>query len=126
MKAAGTVRVAVILVAVLVPAVMLHAQQQGVAFDPETGYLYVPSCPQPRARSLFSCWRAIPNDPISTTCGVGYAGSAVVHVTELPVTPSGTPMTYMAEGRQFIVMAYGSGEESGLIGPGVAHESVSF
>jgi hypothetical protein len=24
-------------------------------------------------------------------------------------------MTYMAEGRQFIVMAYGSGEESGLI-----------
>ena len=41
---------------------------------------------------------------------------AVVHATELPVTPSGTPMTYMAEGRQFIVMAYGSGEESGLIG----------
>ena len=39
----------------------------------------------------------------------------VVHATELPVTPSGTPMTYMAEGRQFIVMAYGSGEESGLI-----------
>jgi hypothetical protein len=24
-------------------------------------------------------------------------------------------MTYMAEGRQFIVMAYGSGEEAGLI-----------
>jgi quinoprotein glucose dehydrogenase len=40
----------------------------------------------------------------------------VVHATALPVTPSGTPMTYMAEGRQFIVMAYGSGEESGLIG----------
>ena len=40
----------------------------------------------------------------------------VVHATELPVTPSGTPMTYMAEGRQFIVMAYGSGQESGLIG----------
>ncbi len=40
----------------------------------------------------------------------------VVHVTELPETPSGTPMTYMAEGRQFIVMAYGAGKESGLIG----------
>ena len=39
----------------------------------------------------------------------------MVHATELPVTPSGTPMTYMAEGRQFIVMAYGSGEEAGLI-----------
>jgi quinoprotein glucose dehydrogenase len=39
----------------------------------------------------------------------------VVNETELPVTPSGTPMTYMAEGRQFIVMAYGSGEEAGLI-----------
>ena len=44
------------------------------------------------------------------------ATGAVVHATELPVRPSGTPMTYMAEGRQFIVMAYGSGEESGLIG----------
>ena len=41
---------------------------------------------------------------------------AVLHATELPVTPSGTPMTYMAEGRQFIVMAYGSGEGAGLIG----------
>ena len=44
------------------------------------------------------------------------ATGGVVHETELPVAPSGTPMTYMAEGRQFIVMAYGSGEESGLIG----------
>ena len=25
-------------------------------------------------------------------------------------------MTYMAEGRQFIVMAYGSGDEAGLMG----------
>ena len=41
---------------------------------------------------------------------------AVVHETELPVRPSGTPMTYMTEGRQFIVMAYGAGEEAGLIG----------
>ena len=39
----------------------------------------------------------------------------VVYETELPVTPSGTPMTYMAEGRQFIVMAYGAGKESGLM-----------
>ncbi len=41
---------------------------------------------------------------------------AVVHETTLPVRPTGTPMTYMAEGRQFIVMAYGAGEEAGLIG----------
>jgi len=41
---------------------------------------------------------------------------AVLHETELPVTPRGTPMTYMAEGRQFIVMAYGAGERAGLIG----------
>jgi quinoprotein glucose dehydrogenase len=40
---------------------------------------------------------------------------AIVHETELPAVPSGTPMTYMAEGRQFIVMAYGAGEESGLM-----------
>lgn len=44
------------------------------------------------------------------------ATGVVLNATELPVRPSGTPMTYMAEGRQFIVMAYGSGEESGLIG----------
>jgi quinoprotein glucose dehydrogenase len=39
----------------------------------------------------------------------------VVHAIQLPATPSGTPMTYMAEGRQFIVMAYGAGEEAGLM-----------
>ena len=44
------------------------------------------------------------------------ATGVVLHATELPVRPTGTPMTYMAEGRQFIVMAYGSGAESGLIG----------
>ena len=44
------------------------------------------------------------------------ATGEVVHETELPVRPSGTPMTYMSEGRQFIVVAYGSGEASGLIG----------
>ncbi len=38
-----------------------------------------------------------------------------VHSTELPEEPSGTPMTYLAGGRQFIVAAYGAGEDSGLI-----------
>ena len=35
----------------------------------------------------------------------------------LGATPSGTPMSYRAEDREFIVLAYGAGEESGLIGP---------
>ena len=39
----------------------------------------------------------------------------VVHVVELTVAPTGTPITYMRNGKQFIVMAYGSGAESGLI-----------
>jgi quinoprotein glucose dehydrogenase len=50
------------------------------------------------------------------------ATGAVVHETELPVRPSGTPMTYMAEGRQFIVMAYGAGDEAGLIGLALSAE----
>ena len=39
----------------------------------------------------------------------------IVHATELPASPTGTPMTYMADGRQFIVVAYGALGESGLI-----------
>ena len=37
------------------------------------------------------------------------------HGIELDVPPTGTPMTYMLEGKQYIVMAYGSANESGLL-----------
>jgi len=40
----------------------------------------------------------------------------VVHETVLPAGPTGTPMTYLYEGRQYIVMAYGAGSQSGLLG----------
>jgi quinoprotein glucose dehydrogenase len=40
---------------------------------------------------------------------------ATIHSVELTVSPTGSPMTYMADGRQFIVLAYGSGSSTGLI-----------
>ena len=39
-----------------------------------------------------------------------------VHDVAVDVSPTGTPMTYLANGRQYIVMAYGTGSSSGLIG----------
>ena len=38
-----------------------------------------------------------------------------IHAIELPRGGTGTPMTYMADGRQHIVVAFGSGTEAGLI-----------
>jgi quinoprotein glucose dehydrogenase len=43
------------------------------------------------------------------------ASGRTVHAIDLPAVPSGTPMTYMAGGRQYIVVAYGSGADSGLV-----------
>jgi quinoprotein glucose dehydrogenase len=43
------------------------------------------------------------------------ATGQVVHAVPLPASPSGTPMTYMAEGRQHIVVAVGSGDDSRLV-----------
>jgi quinoprotein glucose dehydrogenase len=43
------------------------------------------------------------------------ATGASIHSLDLEVAPTGTPMTYMANGRQYIVLAYGSGSSSGLI-----------
>ena len=34
----------------------------------------------------------------------------------LPAAPTGSPMTYMASGRQYIVLAYGGGSSTGLLG----------
>ncbi|MDA1092413.1 MAG: pyrroloquinoline quinone-dependent dehydrogenase [Acidobacteria bacterium] len=39
----------------------------------------------------------------------------IVHALELPEAPSGTPMTYMANGRQFVVAAYSRGTDAGLL-----------
>jgi len=43
------------------------------------------------------------------------ASGRVVHATALPDAPSGTPMTYAVAGRQYIVVAVGSGDEAGLV-----------
>ena len=47
---------------------------------------------------------------------VDKATGETIHALELPVSPTGTPMTYSAGGRQFIVMAHGTGSATGLVG----------
>jgi quinoprotein glucose dehydrogenase len=44
------------------------------------------------------------------------ATGATVHSVMLPAAPTGSPMTYTANGRQFIVLAYGAGSSTGLLG----------
>jgi len=39
----------------------------------------------------------------------------VIQELPLPAPPSGTPMTYMAGGKQYIVLAVGGGSEAGLL-----------
>ncbi|MBM4183214.1 MAG: hypothetical protein FJ207_03200 [Gemmatimonadetes bacterium] len=41
------------------------------------------------------------------------ATGATLHAIELPATPTATPMTYMADGRQHTVVVYGSGADAG-------------
>ena len=43
------------------------------------------------------------------------ATGETIHALELDVAPTGTPMTYLQDGRQFIVMAYGAANDAGLI-----------
>jgi quinoprotein glucose dehydrogenase len=43
------------------------------------------------------------------------ATGATIHSTALDVPPTGTPMTYMLDGKQYIVLAYGTDSSSGLI-----------
>ena len=43
------------------------------------------------------------------------ATGEIVHAVDLPATLTGTPMTYMAGGKQHIVAAFGAGAEAGLI-----------
>jgi quinoprotein glucose dehydrogenase len=41
---------------------------------------------------------------------------ATIYSVRLDVPPTGSPMTYTMNGRQFIVMAYGAGSATGLVG----------
>ncbi len=43
------------------------------------------------------------------------ATGRTIHAIELPSGATGTPMTYMADGRQYIVVAFGRGGEAGLM-----------
>ena len=42
------------------------------------------------------------------------ATGEIVHAVDLPASLNGTPMTYMVEGKHYVVAAYSSGAESGL------------
>ena len=44
------------------------------------------------------------------------ATGETVHSVELGVAPTGTPMTYMLNGTQYIVLAYGTANAAGLVG----------
>jgi quinoprotein glucose dehydrogenase len=44
------------------------------------------------------------------------ATGTTVHSVILPAAPTGSPMTYMVNGRQYIVLAYGAGSSTGLLG----------
>ena len=39
----------------------------------------------------------------------------IVHAVDVPANLNGTPMTYMAGGKQYIVAAYGAGPTAGLV-----------
>ena len=43
------------------------------------------------------------------------ATGETIHAVELPAAPTGTPMTYMRNGTQYIVLAYGTANDAGLI-----------
>ena len=43
------------------------------------------------------------------------ATGETLHSVELGVAPTGTPMTYMLDGTQYIVLAYGTANEAGLL-----------
>ncbi|MEX2469560.1 MAG: pyrroloquinoline quinone-dependent dehydrogenase [Pseudohongiellaceae bacterium] len=43
------------------------------------------------------------------------ATGATVHELELPLPPSGTPMTYMADGKQYLAIAVGGGGDARLV-----------
>ncbi len=57
--------------------------------------------------------RAFPTTP--ALLAFDKATGETIHAVELDVPPIGTPMTYMQDGKQFIVLAYGSANDMGLV-----------
>ena len=43
------------------------------------------------------------------------ATGETLHAVELDVAPTGTPMTYLQDGRQLVVLAYGTANDTGLV-----------
>jgi len=43
------------------------------------------------------------------------ASGEIVHEIDLPLPPSGTPMTYMAGGKQYLAIAVGGGQDSRIV-----------
>ena len=43
------------------------------------------------------------------------ATGETLHAVELDAAPTGTPMTYVQNGEQFIVLAYGTANDAGLV-----------
>ncbi len=56
-----------------------------------------------------------PTDPPPVLNAYDKATGNVLHSVELDVPPTGTPMTYMLEGRQYLVVAFGTADNAGLI-----------
>ena len=53
------------------------------------------------------------------------ATGEVIHEIEMPLGPSGTPMTYMADGRQYVLIAVGGGADAKLLGYALPKRLVS-
>ena len=51
------------------------------------------------------------------------ASGEIVHEIELPLPPSGTPMTYMVDGRQYISIAVGGGGDSRIVSLALANQA---
>ncbi len=43
------------------------------------------------------------------------ASGEVIHEIELPRPPTGTPMSYMVDGKQYVTIAVGGGQDSRLV-----------
>jgi quinoprotein glucose dehydrogenase len=65
---------------------------------------------------VFGPARQIPKTTASVLRVLDKRSGATVHAVPLAVSPTGSPMSYMHEGKQYIVLAYGIANAAGLIG----------
>jgi quinoprotein glucose dehydrogenase len=56
-----------------------------------------------------------PNPSAGALLVIDKATGRTVRTIDLPFSPTGTPITYMAGGKQFIAIAYGSGDNTGIL-----------